>query len=192
MGNSPNPCKQGPNCSLQINHTRVPFKSPQQQFEGKNITMSVIIHYLMRIAHKMSNPSEPSSSLTSCHDYPLSSLAPWQWVQRSVFNNSPKTLNKLIYENHMQILSCFSHISRSKGKTQPWCWLKIKETIFVKTEALQVPWHCIMCDISKRPLVYKTLDWFARNWIHWKCAFNWNNSEKWLTGNMSSDWKESC
>ncbi len=76
MGNSPNPCKQGPNCSLQINHTRVPFKSPQQQFEGKNITMSVIIHYLMRIAHKMSNPSEPSSSLTSCHDYPLSSLAP--------------------------------------------------------------------------------------------------------------------
>ncbi len=65
--------------------------------------MSVIIHYLMRIAHKMSNPSEPSSSPTSCHDYPLSSSAHNNGC-RSVYNNSPKILNKLIYENHMQSL----------------------------------------------------------------------------------------
>ncbi len=66
--------------------------------------MSVIIHYLMRIiTHKMSNPSELSSSLTSCHDYALSSSADDNEC-RSVYNNSPKILNKLIYENHLQSL----------------------------------------------------------------------------------------
>jgi hypothetical protein len=83
------------------------------------------------------------------------------------------------------ILSCFSHISRSKQEDSAMMLAENqRDNFFVKTEAVQVPWHCIMCDISKRPL-----DWFCNTLDslemslqlkqQWEIIIDWQH-ELWL------------
>jgi len=134
--------------------------------------MSVIIPYLMRITHKNVQP---------IWTFFITDKLPWlptEFIGSMTMGADQYTIIRpKLWTNWYMKIICKSLVvsvsfPEATGRLSHGVGLKIKETTFFcedrSSSGTLTLYNCVTSPKDH---------WFARHWIHWKCAFNSSNSE---------------